>query len=151
MKFGYTIIYVQDISKTAQFFDDAFDIQTRFIHGSEYVELETGSTGLAFASHDLGKTNLPAGYIRSDESTLPLGMEIALISDDVMQSHKRAIDCGATEIKPPQVKSWGQTVSYVRTPDGILVELCSPMPCPLKLKTGADAERVTNHGERKLN
>ncbi|MDU9394735.1 VOC family protein, partial [Pseudomonas sp. zfem002] len=29
--------------------------------------------------------------------------------------------------KAPQVKPWGQTVSWVRCPAGILVELCTPV------------------------
>lgn len=27
---------------------------------------------------------------------------------------------------PPERQPWGQTVSYVRDPDGFLVELCTP-------------------------
>jgi hypothetical protein len=28
---------------------------------------------------------------------------------------------------PPVHKPWGQVVSYVRCPDGVLVELCTPV------------------------
>jgi hypothetical protein len=31
------------------------------------------------------------------------------------------------ELAAPSAKPWGQTVSYVRCPDGTLVELCTPM------------------------
>ena len=34
---------------------------------------------------------------------------------------------GAAEIKVPEAMPWGQIVSYVRCPDGTLVELCSPI------------------------
>jgi len=126
MKFGYTIIYTDDVVASIQFFEKAFGLQRRFIHESGYGELETGSTALAFASHALGKSNLPDGYIRADEAK-PLGMEIALVSDDVEKAFATAIDAGATSIKKPTLKPWGQVVAYVRCPDGTLVEICSPV------------------------
>ena len=126
MKFGYTIIYTDDVEKSISFFETAFGFQRRFVHESGYGELETGSTALAFASHDLGKGNLPDGYIKADEGK-PLGVEIALVAEDVEQAYARAVQAGATSIKPPLSKPWGQIVAYVRCPDGTLVEICSPM------------------------
>ena len=89
--------------------------------------METGQTALAFASHDLGRSNLPAGYIQADQSPQPLGIEIALVTEDVRAAHDKAVKAGAVSLKQPMVKPWGQTVSYVRCPDGTLVELCSPI------------------------
>ncbi len=37
------------------------------------------------------------------------------------------LDAGATELAKPQLRPWGQSVSYVRCPDGVLVELCTPI------------------------
>jgi uncharacterized glyoxalase superfamily protein PhnB len=54
-------------------------------------------------------------------------MEIALVKERVAQAHAKAIAAGAVSVKEPLVKPWGQTVSYVRCPDGTLVELCSPV------------------------
>ncbi len=82
MKFGYTIIYTDDVTKSIEFFENAFGIKRRFIHESGYGELETGSTTLAFATHELGKDNIPNGYIRANEDK-PLGIEIALMSENV--------------------------------------------------------------------
>jgi uncharacterized glyoxalase superfamily protein PhnB len=92
-----------------------------------YGELETGETTLAFVSHTLGASNFPAGYVRASDSEQPLGMEIALATDDVAQAHRAAIAAGATELMAPTVKPWGQTVSFVRCPAGTLIELCTPM------------------------
>lgn len=127
MKFGYTIIYVTDVPASLAFFEKAFGIKTRFVHESGYGELDTGSTTLAFASHALGQGNLPEGYVAADASNLPLGIEIALVTDSVAQAHARAVKAGAASVKEPIQKPWGQTVSYVRCPDGTLVELCSPI------------------------
>lgn len=127
MKFGYTIIYVTDVKASLSFFEKAFDLKTRFIHGSGYGELETGETTLAFASHDLGSNNFSSGYIAGDKSIKPLGVEIALITDSVVKAHAHAVAVGATSLQEPIEKPWGQTVSYIRCPDGTLVELCSPL------------------------
>ena len=127
MKFGYTIIYVKDVTASIDFFERAFGLTRRFIHESGYGELDTGNTTLAFASHDLGALNLPGGYVKADQSDRPLGMEIALVTEDVEQAYAQALSAGATSIKKPLDKPWGQTVAYVRSPDGTLVEICSPV------------------------
>ena len=127
MKFGYTIIYVSDVAASLKLFEKAFGLKTRFLHESSYGELETGETTLAFASHQLGTDNLSAGYVASDSSTQPLGIEIALVTDSVIQVHEHAVSHGATSLKEPTAKPWGQTISYVRCPDETLVELCSPV------------------------
>lgn len=127
MKFGYTIIYVQDVLASVQFFEKAFGLKRKFVHESGYAEMDTGSTSLAFATHELGDTNLPDGYVKASQSKEPLGIEIALVTDNVNEAHSRAVAEGAISIKEPALKPWGQTVSYVRCPDGALVEICSPI------------------------
>lgn len=127
MKFGYTIIYVKDVNASLTFFEKAFGLKIRFIYESGYGELDTGETTLAFATHELGSNNLPAGYVAADTSSKPLGVEIALVTDSVANAHQRAITAGGISISEPTIKPWGQTVSYIRCPDGTLVELCSPV------------------------
>jgi lactoylglutathione lyase len=39
----------------------------------------------------------------------------------------KALAAGAREMKAPERMPWGQTVSWLRCPDGLLVELCTPM------------------------
>ena len=128
MKLGYTIIYVPQVAKSLEFFDQAFGLKTRFLHESgDYGELETGATTLAFASHALGRSNLPDGYVAASESPRPLGFEIALTTAEVQASYERAMAAGAAGIQAPERKPWGQTIAYVRCPDGTLVELCTPI------------------------
>ncbi len=128
MKFGYTIIYVSDVNNSLSFFEEAFGLTRKFVHESGlYGELETGETTLAFAAHSLGSTNLGGGYIAGDKTDQPLGIEIALVTHSVDQDHQRAIEAGASELQKPTSKPWGQVVSYLRCPDGTLVELCTPV------------------------
>jgi lactoylglutathione lyase len=128
MKLGYTIIYVPNVLASIEFYELAFGMKRGFVHeGGDYGELVTGETTLAFAAHSLGHSNLPKGYVEASASLLPLGMEIALVTDDVNAAHAKALAAGATELKAPMQKPWGQTVSYLRCPDGSLVELCTPV------------------------
>ena len=68
MKFGYAITYVKDVTQTVAFWKAAFGIETRFVVPTgDYAELETGHTAIAFAAHELGRSNLPQGM------RLPMG------------------------------------------------------------------------------
>jgi catechol 2,3-dioxygenase-like lactoylglutathione lyase family enzyme len=128
MKLGYTILYVPDVAASLRFFEQAFGLKTRFMHDSgTYGELDTGATTLAFADHGLAQSNFAGGHVRADGSAQPLGMEIGLVTADVAAAHARAVAAGAIELSPPAHKPWGQVVSYLRAPDGCLVELCTPI------------------------
>ena len=128
MKLGYTILYVPDVAASLRFFEAAFGLRRRFLHESgQYGELDTGETTLAFAAHALGDGNFAGGHVHAHSSPRPLGMEIGLVTADVAAAHARALAQGARELAAPTLKPWGQTVSYLRAPDGCLVELCTPM------------------------
>jgi len=128
VKLGYTIVYVPDVAASLSFFEQAFGLKRKFLHESgTYGELDTGETTLSFAAHGLGDLNFAGGHVHADRSAQPLGFELALVTADVASAHARALGAGAKEMSPPQHKPWGQTVSYVRCPDGILVELCTPV------------------------
>lgn len=57
MKFGYTILYVEQVEETVQFYEKAFGLKRRFIHESGYAAVETGETTLAFCDHQLATSN----------------------------------------------------------------------------------------------
>lgn len=128
MKFGYTIVYVSSVTEALTFYKEAFGFETRFLHDSnQYGELDTGATVLAFASHAMGEMNLGGQYQQIDPNAVPLGIELAFVTDDVVSAYAKAVAAGAISIKPPVEKPWGQVVAYVRAKDGSLIELCSPM------------------------
>jgi lactoylglutathione lyase len=128
MKFGYTIIYVPDVEVSLSFFEKAFGFSHRFLHVSgTYGELETGETTLAFAAHELGNMNFSIGHVAAHDSPKPLGVEVAFVTSDVPSAHTAAIKAGAVELAVPKEKPWGQVISFIRCPDGTLVELCTPV------------------------
>ncbi len=126
MKFAYTIHYVRDVEASLSFFERAFALQRRFLApGGGYGELETGATALAFADHATARESLGQDYVGADASPEPLGVELGLVTEDVPAAVERAVQAGATLLAAPKTKAWGQTVAYVRCPDGVLVELCT--------------------------
>ncbi|HEX2010407.1 MAG TPA: VOC family protein [Roseateles sp.] len=128
MNFAYTIVYVADVAASLDFYERAFGLQRRFLHESgAYGELDTGATALAFVDHATARDSVGRDYLAAEDSERPLGMEIGLATADVAAAFERAVAAGAVPLTAPVTKPWGQTVAYVRCPDGSLVELCTPM------------------------
>lgn len=128
MKYGYTIIYVSSVVETLNFYKKAFGFEIKFIHESnQYGELKTGETIIAFASHEMGDSNLDGRYFKADPNENPFGFELCFVTDDVSKAYNKAIDSGVVSVKEPEEKPWGQIVGYVRAVDGTIVEFCTPM------------------------
>jgi lactoylglutathione lyase len=124
---GYVLLYVPDGARAVAFWQKAFGLALRFAHESgTYSELETGATALGFVDEKTAREN--GGAFRPNRPDgEPAGIEVALCTKDVAALFARATGAGATAVKGPTTKPWGQTVAYVRDPDGVLVELCTPM------------------------
>lgn len=128
IKFAYTILYVSDVKKTAEFYSKTFDFEVRFLApGDDYAELKSGTTTLSFAALSLAKSNLKEGFQKADLKNLPFGFEIGLTTVDVQALVDKAIAAGATLVEEPREKPWGQMVAYIRDLDGFLIEVCTPM------------------------
>lgn len=123
MIFRYTILYVADVKASLDFYTRAFGLTQAFLHeGGDYGELLTGETKLAFSAislmETLGKT------VCKDRSAAP-AFELAFETDDVATALDRAVKSGAELVQGVSQMDWGQTLAYVRTPDGTLVEICT--------------------------
>ncbi len=126
MKYKYTIVYVTSVEETLEFYQKAFGFEIKFLHKSKtYGELDTGAITLAFASHELGDTNLDGKYFKGDIHNTPFGIELGFVTKDVNAAFEKAIACGAIALKYPEEKPWGQIVGYVRAIDGTVIELCT--------------------------
>ncbi len=131
MKLGYTILYVNDIKSTAEFYQKAFKLEINFMDEKGYVEFKTGETALAFASYDFISNFLPDVFKILSKRKKVCCFEIAFITDDVEESYNHAINAGAISITEPHEQYWGQTVSYVKDINGFLVEISSPVRTPV--------------------
>lgn len=110
------------------FYRRAFDLKTRFFDEALlYGELETGSSLVAFASHQLGAMLMPDHYQRS-KSGQPSGVEIAFLTCDVPAAFAHAVAQGAEPLAKPTVTPWGATVAYLRAPEGTIIGLSTPVP-----------------------
>lgn len=125
MIFRYCILYVPDVAATMDFYIRAFGLDLLFLHETEtYGELATGETRLAFSAlalmAQLGKD------VASEPPAKP-SFELAFETTDVAAALDRALAAGAVLVQGVKVMDWGQTTAYVRTPEGTLVELCTPV------------------------
>ena len=121
MKFAKTIVYVEDAEASLKFFEQAFGFKATY-YGNGYGEVETGGDSkISFADYAVGQSHL-------SEVGAPgrIGFELSLVSETVEEDFKRAVAAGAEALKEPEQTPWGQVSSYLRLPDGIVVDLASP-------------------------
>ena len=128
MIFRYTILYVDNVAASIDFYERAFALDRGFLHESgDYGELVTGETKLAFSSialmRRLGK------HPAKPDAKAPV-FELAFETGDVSGALRRALSAGAALVQDVRDEPWGQTTSYVSDPDGYLVEICSPVQLP---------------------
>ena len=125
MIFKYTILYVENVAETLEFYEQAFGLKRSMLHESgDYGELDTGLTKLAFSSIQL-MTDLGKSPAKADVSAPNL--EIAFETDHVQDALDKAVNAGAKLIQGTREEPWGQTTSYVSDINGFLVEICSPV------------------------
>ena len=128
MLYAYTILYVSDVNANIQFYQKAFGFSPKFITPEgDYGELISGSTTLAFASHELGESNFRGGFQRSQVKNQPFGIELVFSSEELEADFQKAVSAGATIAAEVESKPWGQQVGYLRDINGFLIELCTPM------------------------
>lgn len=125
MKLGYTLLYVNDVVKTMEFYSRAFGLEIGLLHESkQYGEMKTGQTKLGFVHHETASSH-GFEYDRISLSRKSPGFEIGLVAEDVESAFKTAILAGAESVSRPTQKPWGQVVSYVKDCNGFLIEICS--------------------------
>ena len=124
-RFGHVIYYVNDVPATVAFFEKAFKLERDFIAENVYAQMKTGNTALGFAQYDWVEKRIPGGV--TPLSKKPFATEISLCAQDVKASFDHAVESGCEVLCQPEPQPWGQTVGYVKTPDGILVEISSEM------------------------
>jgi lactoylglutathione lyase len=123
MIYRYTILYVASVPATLAFYKAAFGFEIGFEHESgDYGELITGGTKLAFSSHAL---MAQIGKEVATEPPAKPSYELAFEVEDVAAALAHALAHGAVLVKPVTQMPWGQTLAYVRAPEGTLIELCT--------------------------
>jgi lactoylglutathione lyase len=116
VNFGKIILYVADVEASLAFYEKAFGLKTRFVREAGYGEVQVGETTISFASFETGQRHLPEGLTAAPAAPSEVSVEIA-----------RAVEAGAQPLQHPELQPWGQTSSYLRTPDGTVIDLSSPV------------------------
>ena len=119
MKYAYTILYVNDVLKTVEFYEKCFGFKRKFITPEkDYGELVSGETTIAFASIILGESNLKRGFEKSSPSAKPFGIELIFTTENIEVDFKKAIDNGALVYENVQEKPWKQHIGYLKDNNG---------------------------------
>jgi uncharacterized glyoxalase superfamily protein PhnB len=110
------------------FYEKAFGFKQRLLTPeNDYGELQSGSTTIAFANFELGQSNFKKGFIESELSKKPFGIELAFTTLEVEKVMENAIKYGAELLEETVTKPWGQQVGYLRDLNGFIIEICSPI------------------------
>jgi uncharacterized glyoxalase superfamily protein PhnB len=134
LEFAYTVIFVEDVLQTVEFYEKAFDLQ-RALVTPNFAQMQTGAVTLAFGANANERHELPADFSfrENHPDQEPGGFQISFVCQDVAAAFKQAINAGAIPVVPPRTMPWGQTVSRVRDCNGVLVSLVSRFqPSPMQ-------------------
>ncbi|MFP2996048.1 VOC family protein [Spongiivirga sp. MCCC 1A20706] len=128
IQYAYTILYVKDVPTTLEFYKNSFGFEQKFLTPeSDYGELISGNTTIAFANLELGNSNFKKGLTVSKPSAKPFGIELAFTTSSVETVMENAIKNGAKLLEETVTKPWGQQVGYVRDLNGFIIEICTPI------------------------
>jgi lactoylglutathione lyase len=128
IKYTYTILYVENVTKSIEFYEKSFGFSRKFVTPeNDYGEIITGQTTISFASKSLANSNLKNSFIESDLKNKPFGIELGFVTENVSETIESAKNNGGIIIEEPKQKPWGQIVAYIRDIDGFLIEICTAM------------------------
>lgn len=130
-RIGYAIFWVTDASAAARFFEESFGFARKVEMKTAitpWIELDAGAgLSLAFAEFSEADVLFSAGYRRHAADEAPVASAIAVSTEDVDGAYARSIENGARSLQAPRKEPWGQTVARVRTPDGLVVSMATPI------------------------
>lgn len=121
---GYVILYVETLDRAMQLYTEVFGFRERRREGP-YGELETGTTTLALVERSFIAEHLLGSCPPPGQGACEIG--IVVPRERVQATFDRAVEAGCGPVRSPAEQPWGQLVSYVRDPDGHLLEICSPV------------------------
>jgi uncharacterized glyoxalase superfamily protein PhnB len=157
MRLASTVLYVADVPEAMRFYTEAFGFEVSFLDAD--VRLPGRVEGL---SYQFGELSMPGGTVQFGTPALgallmpgfPMSaasssVELAFYTDDVEAGFQRALRAGAEPLRPPEEMPWGQTVAYVRSPDGTYVAVCtSPVEGAVSDRQGSEGDEPRSRSER---
>jgi len=82
VKYAYTILYVQDVEKTLEFYKQAFLFEVKFVTPEkDYGELISGATVIAFANIEVTQAVEKGAEILEPVVQKPWGQKVGYLRD----------------------------------------------------------------------
>ncbi|NLU81244.1 VOC family protein [Rhodococcus sp. HNM0569] len=117
----YPVLMSRDVGAAASFYRSALDFAVSF-ETDWYVSLRRGTFELALLAYD--HPTVPEGYRMP-----PGGVIVNVEVDDVDEVHARLTGEGGLEpVLPLRDEDFGQRHFIVAGPDGVLLDVISPIP-----------------------
>src|SRR5262245_30075505 len=110
MTLGWVIAYVEDPGEVSAFYRDTFGLGEEFVMPGEDAQMNTGATKLGSATYALGRKNFDGGVREAASEGQPPNVELALVTTEVDEAFKVALDAGCTALSEPGDKPQGQRV-----------------------------------------
>jgi catechol 2,3-dioxygenase-like lactoylglutathione lyase family enzyme len=128
LTFGSIALFVENLEAAIAFYQSAFGFSVKFYDKAyEFAELDAAGLSLGLATHACGEKMMPNHFPKPVSKRLE-GVELAFYTDDVQAWFDQALTAGAEQLTAPAEMPWGQTVAYVRAPDGTVIGLCTRLP-----------------------
>jgi lactoylglutathione lyase len=106
----FPILYVADVPRAAEFYEQAFAFERTYRWEDDYIALKRGDSHLG-----LGRGEGRGGF------------ELCIYVDDVDATAERLRELGAREISPPADQPWNERLAYFEDPDGHRLHVTMPL------------------------
>ena len=141
MEYGSTVLFVDSVSRTLEFYERAFGFRKKFFDQEyDFAIVDVAGSELGISSYHAGELMMPNTF-RAPSNGHTEGVEVAFYTSDVVGAYERAVGAGASSMAQPKEMPWGQTVAYVKSPEGTIIGLCTPPPVSDDNENVGDAEQ----------
>jgi len=118
MREAYFIFYVRNQTQSAAYYGEILDLQPILdVPGITEFQLLDGSIFAVMPLESAARLIGEAALISPDAPAVTRA-ELYLVVDDPDSFHARALEGGATELSPMQVRDWGHRAAYSMDADG---------------------------------
>ena len=118
MEEAYFIIYVSDQTRSAAYYQEVLGFEPILdVPGITEFRLLDGAILGVMPVESAARLIGDRHFAAADSQRTPKA-ELYLVVDDPSSYHRRAIECGGTELSPMQLRSWGHRAAYSLDQDG---------------------------------
>ena len=118
MNEAYFIVYVSDQGRSASYYCKVLALEPILdVPGITEFRLLDGAILGVMSVESAARLIGDRHFAAADSQRTPKA-ELYLVVDDPSSYHRRAIECGGTELSPMQLRSWGHRAAYSLDQDG---------------------------------